>query len=57
VTAGIVAVFIGYTVASYGVVLLLGYDVPWKRWVNPLDPWAWPEGQVKHIPKTRILPK
>ncbi len=55
-TAGIIAIFAGYTVVSYGVVLLRGYDIPWSRWINPLDPWAWPAGPVPKIPKTSVFP-
>ncbi len=55
-TAAIIAVFAGYAIGSYGVVLVKGWDVPWKRWVNPLDPWQWPSGSVPKAPVTRILP-
>lgn len=57
-TAGIFLIFAGYTVASYGVVLLKGWDIPWRQWVNPLDAWQWP-GSASDIPKTpatQILP-
>lgn len=53
-TAGIVIIFAGYTIASYGVCLLRDYDVPWKRWINPLDPWQWAE--LKPIPAGQIWP-
>lgn len=56
-TAAILVVFAGYTVASYGVVLLRDYDIPWRRWINPLDPWTWPEGKPPAIPATQIFPK
>jgi len=56
-TAGIIVIFAGYTVASYGVCLLRGYDIPWKQWVDPLDPWQWPaRASVPRIPATQILP-
>ena len=50
-TAGIVVIFAGYSVASYGVILVKGWDVPWRRWVNPLNPWTWP-AKGKDMPKT-----
>jgi hypothetical protein len=54
-TAGILLIFAGYTVVSYGVCLLRDYDIPWKQWINPLDPWKWP-ATVPRIPASRILP-
>jgi hypothetical protein len=56
VTIGILAIFAGYTVASYGVCMLRDYDIPWKAWINPLSPWAWPAGAVPKIPATRLWP-
>jgi len=55
-TAGIIAFFIGYTVASYGVVLLKDYDIPWTRWINPVNPWTWPGGDPPRIPPSRVFP-
>lgn len=55
-TAAIITLFAGYTIASYGIVLLKGYDIPWKRWINPLDPWVWPKGEVPKTPATQFLP-
>ena len=55
-TAAILAVFAGYAIGSYGVVLVKGWDVPWKQWINPLDPWQWPSGAVPKAPGTTILP-
>ena len=54
-TVGILAIFAGYTVASYGVCLLRDYDIPWKAWVNPLSPWTWPK-DVPKIPATQVFP-
>jgi len=55
-TAGILLVLAGYTIASYGVCLARGYDIPFKRWVDPMDPWRWPAGKVPVIPATQIWP-
>jgi hypothetical protein len=41
-TFAILIMFGGYTVASYGWVLLKGYDITFKQWVNPLSPYTWP---------------
>jgi hypothetical protein len=56
VTASILVLFAGYTVASYGVVLLKGYDVPWRQWLNPLNPYVWPQGSIPKTPATQIFP-
>ena len=56
-TAGILIVFAGYTVASYGIVLLKDWDIPWKSWVNPLHPWSWPAGAVPSVPAGQVFPK
>jgi hypothetical protein len=55
-TAAILVVFTGYAVASYGYVLLRGWDITFKQWINPLDAFSWsgfdpttdlvPSGQV-----------
>lgn len=57
-TAGIVVMFAGYTIASYGIVLLRGYDITWKQWINPLAPWTWPAKgtQIPKVPATQFLP-
>jgi hypothetical protein len=54
-TAGLLIVFAGYAVGSYGVVLLRGYDISPKQWFNPLHPLtSWPARGT--IPATQIWP-
>jgi hypothetical protein len=55
-TAGILILFASYTIASYGIVLMRGYDIPWKQWIDPMDPWQWPSGQVPKTPGTQVFP-
>lgn len=55
-TAGILIVFAGYTIASYGVVLLKGYNITLKQWIDPLDPYVWPAGKIPKIPAGQIFP-
>jgi hypothetical protein len=56
-TRVIVVMFAGYTIGSYGWILIKGYDVPWRRWVNPLDPWTWPKGaDIPKVPAGHLLP-
>jgi hypothetical protein len=56
VTAGIVVIFLGYTVASYGVVLARGYDITFKEWIDPLNPYSWPKGQIPKVPPGQVFP-
>jgi hypothetical protein len=55
-TPAILVLFAGYTIASYGVVLLKGYDVPWRQWVNPLNPYTWPKGAIPQASPTQVFP-
>jgi hypothetical protein len=53
-TAGILVLFGAYTIGSYGVVLLKGWDIPWRAWVDPLHPWTtWP---APKIPAGQVFP-
>jgi hypothetical protein len=54
-TIGIVIMFAGYTIASYGIVLLKGWDISWKQWIDPLDPWQW-SGTPQPVPSTQVFP-
>jgi hypothetical protein len=54
-TLGIIYIFAGYTIASYGVILLKGWDITWKQWINPLNPWKW-SGKPPPILPTEIWP-
>lgn len=55
---GIGFLFAGYTVGTYGWVLLKGYDIPFRQWVSPLHPWQWPAagGTIPPIPDTQLFP-
>ena len=56
-TAAILVMFAGYTVASYGYVLLRGWDIGWRDWVDPLHAYQWPAGGVPDtIPPGRVFP-
>jgi hypothetical protein len=54
-TAGILILFAGYAVTSYGVVLLKGWNVPWRSWIDPLHPYRWPPAGPGQI-KGRVFP-
>lgn len=32
----------GYTIGSYGYVLIKGWDISFREWVSPLNPYQWP---------------
>jgi len=55
---GMVAIFSGYTVASYGWVLLKGWDIPFRAWVSPLHPYTWPaDGAAPPpVPASQLFP-
>jgi hypothetical protein len=53
-TLGIVAVFAGYAMASYGWVLIEGYDITFREWISPLNPWLWTS--TAKVPKGKLFP-
>ena len=54
-TLAMVTVIAGYTVASYGWVLLQGWDITFRQWISPLNPYVWPSGPVPTVPKGHIF--
>jgi hypothetical protein len=56
-TLGIIVVFAGYAVASYGVVLLRGWNISFRAWVDPLHAYTWPaDGSPPlPIPQTQVF--
>ena len=55
--AGIVVTWFGYAVTSWGYCLIRGYNVTFRQWVSPLNPYQWPQGGPEKIPDTQLLPK
>jgi len=55
---GMAVIFAGYTVGSYGWVLLKGWDIPFRQWVSPLNPYQWPAGggDPPPIPSNQLFP-
>jgi hypothetical protein len=55
---GMAVVFAGYTVSSYGWVLLKGWNIPFRQWVSPLNPYTWPAGGAEPppIPASQLFP-
>ncbi len=59
-TLSILVIFAGYTVASYGYVLVRGWNIPFRQWVSPLDPYQWPgkKGALPPaVPRTSVWPR
>lgn len=54
--AGIVLGWVAYAVGSYGWVLLRGWDIPFRAWVSPLNPYQWPAGGPGPIPDEQLFP-
>ena len=56
--AGIVLIWAGYAVGSWGYVLVRGYDIPLRAWVSPIHPYQWPGGggQPGSIPAAQLFP-
>lgn len=54
--AGIVLGWVAYAVGSYGWVLLRGWDIPFRAWVSPLNPYQFPSGGPGPIPDTQLFP-
>lgn len=57
-TFGMVVVFGAYTVSSYGWVLLKGWDIPFRSWISPLNPYQWPADGTEPpaIPPASLFP-
>lgn len=56
-TIAIIGIFAGYTVMSYGWILLKGYDITFRQWINPLNPYTWPaSGTPGMVGKGSIFP-
>lgn len=57
-TAVVVLFALGaYAVLSYGYVLIRGWDITFKQWVDPLNPYQWPaSGDPPTVPTGQVFP-
>lgn len=57
-TLAIATLFAGYAIASYGHVLLKGWDITPRQWIDPIHPWTWPAkgSDIPKVPATQFLP-
>jgi hypothetical protein len=53
---GFLLVWAGYGVGSYGWCMVRGYDVPFRAWMSPLNPYQWPAGGPAPIPDSQLFP-
>lgn len=49
-------VFVGYGVASWGYILVKGWNVTLREWFSPLHPWSGPLDKNGKVPKGSIFP-
>jgi len=52
----IVLVSVGYTLGSWGYVLVKGYNITLREWVTPLHPWTGPLDKNGHVPSGSVFP-
>lgn len=56
IAPGMVLIFAGYALGSWGFCLVKGWNIPLRSWVSPLNPWQWPSGDVPTVPPGQIMP-
>lgn len=56
--AGMVLIWTGYAVGSWGYVLVRGWNIPLRAWMSPLHPYQWPAGGELpgSIPASQLFP-
>lgn len=54
---GMVLLWAGYGVASWGYVLNKGYDISLRQWFSPIHPWTGDIARAGPIPAGQIFPK
>lgn len=53
----VLLIFGGYTLTSYGWVLLKGWDITFAQWVSPIHPWQFTDGQDPGtVPSGQVFP-
>ena len=46
----------GYALASWGFILVKGWNITLREWVSPLHPYQWPGGDPPKIPQGKVWP-
>lgn len=52
----IALVFVGYSIASWGYVLVKGENITLREWMTPLHPWTGPLDKNGKVPQGSIFP-
>ncbi len=53
---GMAFIFAGYSVGGFGWVLIRGYNITFRSWMSPLNPYQWPAGGPGLIPDQQLFP-
>ena len=57
ILVGMLVLWAGYGLGSWGYCLVKGWDVPLGSWFSPLSPYQWPKsGDPPIIPSTQVFP-
>lgn len=58
IALGVLGGWAGYAIATYGYLLVKGWDIPWSAWVSPVSPYTWPKppGKPPLIPADQLFP-
>jgi hypothetical protein len=58
IVVGMAVLWGGYALASWGYVLVKGWNIPLRAWVSPLHPYQWPGGgkDPEKIPQGKVWP-
>jgi hypothetical protein len=58
IVVGMAVLWGGYALASWGYVLVKGWNIPLREWVSPLHPYQWPGGggEPPKIPQGKVWP-
>jgi hypothetical protein len=54
--AGIILGWAAYGLGSWGYCLIRGWDVPFRAWFSPLNPYQFPPGGPAPIPDNKLFP-
>lgn len=52
---GMGIMFLGYTLSSWGYVLVRGYNITLGEWLDPVHAYKWPK-EPKKVPHGHIFP-
>ena len=55
IALGMLVLYGGYAVGSWGYVLVKGYNITLWEWIDPLTVYKWPSSPPK-VPKGHIFP-